>query len=90
MNKKLPFETDRKVNIFDYYDMLDYTEERFEILFEKYPKDKDLLLDLRNILRFYQLCMNLILGKADATQIVLKEIGSQLKNKGLIELRDMD
>ena len=89
MNQKEP-ELEREVDVYDYHDMLDWTEERFDELFEKYPKSKDLLEDLRGILRFYQLCMNLILAKADKNsyfvKAMLNNLPEELKEKVLFQM----
>lgn len=81
---------ERKVDVYDYHEMLDYTEERFEELFEKYPENKELLEDLRGILRFYQLCMNLILAKADKNSYfvtgMLTNLPEKIRDKVLIHM----
>ena len=61
-----------KIDLSNYHEMLDWTEFRFGELMAEYPELQPLLFDLRGILRIYQLCMNLILAKADKNGFFVK------------------
>jgi enoyl reductase-like protein len=61
------------VNLFNYEELLDASEEEIDKLLKLYPKQEDFILRIRSALRYLQLALNLAMGKVDATNIILKE-----------------